>query len=29
MAGLTQYDSDHYEAIDTVLDEKLEKLKNK
>lgn len=29
MAGLTQYDSDHYEVIDTVLDEKLEKWKNK
>lgn len=29
MAGLMQYDSDHYEAMDTALDEALEKLKNK
>lgn len=29
MAGLTQYDSDPYEVMDTALDEMLEKLKNK
>lgn len=29
MAGLMQYDSDHYEAMDTALKEALEKLKNK
>lgn len=29
MAGLMQYDSDHYGAMDTVLGDALEKLKNK
>lgn len=29
MAGLMQYDSDHYEAIDTALEDALEKLRNK
>lgn len=29
MTGLLQYDSNHYEVMDTALDEALEKLKNK
>lgn len=29
MAGLMQYDSDHYQAMDTALEDALEKLKNK
>lgn len=29
MAGLMQYDSDHYEAMDTTLEDALEKSKNK